>query len=61
MRTAGVFLIFAAVALRGFVAFSGEPQFFILMGLLAGYGLLLSVETWITHRKAEYQSSLPGN
>jgi signal transduction histidine kinase len=53
MRTAGVFLIFAAVALRGFVAFSGEPQFSILMGLLAGYGLLLSLETWITHRKAE--------
>lgn len=53
MRTAGVFLIFAAVALRGFVAFSGEPQFSILMGLLACYGLLLSLETWITHRKAE--------
>lgn len=61
MRTAGVFLIFAAVALRGFVAFSGEPQFFILMGLLAGFGLFLSVETWFIHRKAEDQSSLPGN
>jgi len=57
MRTAGVFLIFAAVALRGFVIFSTAPQFMLIMALLAGYGLLLSGETWITHREAKVQES----
>ena len=51
MRTAGVFLIFAAVVLRGFVIFSTDPQLLVMAGLLTGYGLLLSAETWIaSHR-----------
>ena len=41
MRTAGVFLIFAAVALRGAVLFSDDPNFGAVIGLLAAYGLLL--------------------
>ncbi len=68
MRTAGVFLILTAVALRGFVVFSAEPQFLSLMGLLAAYGCLLLIETWLKHRKpftdrsyAVTQRSVVGN
>jgi len=61
MRTAGVFLIFAAVALRGFVIFSTAPQFMLIVALLAGYGLLLSGETWVTQREAKIQESPSGN
>ena len=57
MRTAGVFLIFAAVALRGFVIFSAAPQFMFVTELLAGYGLLLTGKIWITHHEAEVQES----
>lgn len=60
MRTAGVFLIFAAVTLRGFVIFSAEPQFMLIMGLLAGYGLLLSGKTWFTDREAKVKESPSG-
>ena len=60
MRTAGVFLIFTAVALRGSVIFSTAPQFMLMMALLAGYGLLLSVQTWVTHREAKIQEPLTG-
>jgi signal transduction histidine kinase len=60
MRTAGVFLIFTAVALRGFVIFSATPQFMLMMDLLAGYGLLLSGQTWITHREAKVKESPSG-
>jgi len=50
MRTLGVYLIFAAVALRGVVAFSEERQFFVVVVLLSVYGLLLFAETWIIRR-----------
>jgi len=60
MRTAGVFLIFAAVALRGFVIFSAEPQFILMLDLLAVYGLLLFGETWVTYREAKIQESPSG-
>ena len=59
MRTAGVWLIFAAVALRGFVVLSGEPELPSVMGLLAAYGLFLLAATWITHRKPALQQSPP--
>ncbi|MBI5841877.1 MAG: sensor histidine kinase [Chloroflexi bacterium] len=52
MRTAGVYLIFAAVALRGAVTFSDESQFGAVLGLLAAYGLLLFAKTWIIHRQS---------
>ncbi|MEW6030380.1 MAG: sensor histidine kinase [Chloroflexota bacterium] len=45
MRTAGVFLIFAAVALRGTVLFSDDEELFAVLGLLAAYGLLLVFNT----------------
>jgi signal transduction histidine kinase len=51
MRTAGVFLIFAAVTLRAVVLFAEHSQLGVVIGLLAIYGLLLVAETWITHRK----------
>jgi signal transduction histidine kinase len=49
MRTIGVYLIFAAVVLRGAVVAADEPYFTAVLGLLAAYGLLLFVETWLTH------------
>src|SRR5512147_1783401 len=53
MRTIGVYLIFAAVALRGTVVASDAPFFTAMLGLLAAYGLLLFVGTWINHRKPQ--------
>lgn len=50
MRTAGVFLIFAAVAVRGAVIFAAQPAFWPIMGLLAAYGLLLLMATWSGRR-----------
>jgi signal transduction histidine kinase len=51
MRTAGVFLIFAAVTLRGAGLFWGNDRFGAVMGLLAAYGFLLLIKTWIVPRK----------
>jgi signal transduction histidine kinase len=56
MRTAGIFLIFAAVALRGAVVTSDAPYFMAVLELLAAYGLLLLAETWMIHRKSAFQS-----
>ena len=50
MRTAGVFLIFGAVALRGVVVFAGDSRLGAIFLLLAAYGLLLLAETWISRR-----------
>ena len=52
MRTIGVYLIFAAVALRGVVVTRDDPFFTAVLGLLAAYGLLLLIETWIIHIKS---------
>ena len=51
MRTIGVYLIFAAVTLRVAVVLSDEPEFFVVIALLAAYGLLLVGETWLMRRK----------
>ena len=56
MRTAGVFLIFAAVTLRGMVLFSDVEELLAILGLLAAYGVFLIAETWIVHRKPLFQS-----
>jgi len=59
MRTIGVYLIFAAVVLRATVVISIEPEFPIVLALLAGYGLLLIGETWSMRRKpARFLQSL---
>jgi signal transduction histidine kinase len=60
MRTAGVFLIFAAVALRGVVIFSAEPPFILILSLLTGYALVLLAKTWVTHYKNEKKRLLTG-
>jgi signal transduction histidine kinase len=52
MRTAGVFLIFAAVAMRGAGLFWGNDRFRAVMGLLAAHGLALIVKTWIVQAKS---------
>jgi len=51
MRKAGVYLIYAAVALRGLVRLANEPWFGLAAVLLATYGLLLALaETRIVRR-----------
>ncbi len=50
MRTAGKFLIFCAVFLRAVVVLSEAPPFPRIVALLAAYGLLLLVETWMSRR-----------
>ena len=52
MRTIGVYLIFAAVALRGIVMFIGELQFPALVLFLILYGALLFFETWSIQHKS---------
>jgi len=47
MRKVGVYLIFAAVALRALVVFPFDPQRSQVVALLAIYGLLLLAEPWI--------------
>jgi signal transduction histidine kinase len=56
MRTAGVFLIFAAVFLRGWVLFSGSPDLSVITGLMGIYGILLISEMWIVHRRPAWLS-----
>ena len=56
MRTAGVFLIFAGVVVRGAVLFAENPDFGAVIGLLAIYGFFLMAETWIVHRNPQLQS-----
>jgi signal transduction histidine kinase len=51
MRTLGVYLIYAAVVLRAAVVVSTEPEFPVVIALLAGYGLLLFGEIWLMRRK----------
>lgn len=51
MRTAGVYLIFAAVVLRGAVVFYDQPQFGVVLVFLAVYGLILFTETWVSRQK----------
>jgi signal transduction histidine kinase len=56
MRTIGVYLIFAAVALRGIVIFMGRSQFLAMIGFLSLYGLLLFLETQsLRHKSSLFQ------
>jgi hypothetical protein len=64
IRTAGVYLLFAAVVtLRALVVFAGDPQLALVMALLATYGLLLfclapgssGIERPSYHHQANYQ------
>ena len=50
MRILGVYLVFAAVVLRTTVVVSDEPEFPVVMLLLACYGLLLSGRTLLLSR-----------
>jgi len=45
MRTIGVYLIFAAVALRGVVVFIDNPNLSAVIGFLVAYGLFLFAKT----------------
>ncbi|NOH01963.1 MAG: sensor histidine kinase [Chloroflexi bacterium] len=56
MRTIGVYLIFAAVVLRGAVVTSDAPYFTQVLWLLSAYGLLLLIESWVIHRKPLFLS-----
>ena len=46
MPVIGMYLVFAAVALRAVVVLSMKSEFSVVMVLLAGYGVLLVVKTW---------------
>ena len=48
MRKVGVYLVYAAVALRALVVFPYDPQRTRVVILLALYGLLLLVEPWVS-------------
>jgi signal transduction histidine kinase len=50
----GVFLIYFAVVLRAAVVLSLAPEFPIATALLAGYGLLLTSESWLLRRKTSW-------
>lgn len=53
IRTIGVYLLFAAVALRALLVFAGDGQLPLVMALLAAYALLLSAGPWpIRHSTA---------
>lgn len=47
MHTIGVYLIFAAVALRGVVVFIDNPNLSAVIGFLVAYGLFLFAGTWM--------------
>jgi signal transduction histidine kinase len=59
MRTAGVFLIFAAVALRGGGLFWGHDRFGAVMGLLAAYGFLLIVSASLRGASIASDEAIP--
>ena len=48
MRKIGVYLVYAAVALRALVVFPYDPQRTRIVVLLAIYGLLLLAEPWVS-------------
>jgi signal transduction histidine kinase len=51
MRTIGVYLLYAAVALRGVVIFANNPRLPVVIAYFGLYGLLLFLAPWITHPK----------
>ena len=51
MRMIGVYLIYAAVAMRAAVILSDDPEFLATLALLAGYGVLLVGETLLIRRQ----------
>jgi signal transduction histidine kinase len=57
MPALGVYLIYAAVVLRAAVVVSTEPEFPIVMALLAGYGFLLARRTWWAHPESLFPKS----
>jgi signal transduction histidine kinase len=60
MRTAGRYLIFAAVTLRALVVFGGDPQLSLVLTLLAIYGMLLFAgPRLIRHRAASLLPPVP--
>jgi len=52
MRTLGVYLLYAAVALRGVVIFADDPRLPVVISCFAAYGLLLFLEPWLTGSKS---------
>ena len=51
MRTIGVYLLYAAVVLRGVVIFIDDPRLPLVIGCFGAYGLLLILEPWLTGPK----------
>lgn len=57
MRTAGMYLIFAAVAIRGIVVHTGDPDFSLVVLLLTIYGLSLLAEARVMPGKSVHMIS----
>lgn len=55
MRMIGVYLIFAAVVVRGLVISMDEPYLSRVSGLLTAYGLFLFAETWLIRYRTLFQ------
>jgi len=62
MRILGVYLLYAAVALRGIVAFAGSPRLLLIVALFTAYGALLILEPWFIRRQppGNNPSTVPG-
>ncbi|NIM95408.1 MAG: hypothetical protein GTO18_17060 [Anaerolineales bacterium] len=59
MRTIGVYLLYAAVALRGVVIFADDPRLPVVIGCFAAYGLLLFLEPRLIGRNYPGTRTLP--
>jgi signal transduction histidine kinase len=58
MTTVGVYLLYAAVVLRGVVVFNDAPQLPFVIGCFGGYGLLLVLAPWITGTRSKNQTNM---
>jgi signal transduction histidine kinase len=58
IRTIGVYLLYAAVVLRGVVIFADDPQLPFVLGCFAAYGLLLLLQPRLTGPTTPLVSSL---
>lgn len=56
MRTIGVYLIFAAVVVRGLVISMEEPNLSLVSGLLTAYGLFLFAKSWFIRYRTLFES-----
>lgn len=59
MPTIGIYLLYAAVVMRGLVVFAEDQQLVLVFILFGLYGLLLLAESWITQIKFSRSINIP--